>query len=224
LDNYNDLLKNSTLLKPLTSGFINRLLQDGSVKISEFRKDTVVHFEGDLCSKLDVILKGRITLERIDATGHILTVGRFENNDIIGGNLLFSRKPVYPMTVITSDNTVLLEIDKDALFSIMSTNTAFLLTYLEFVSDNALVLGEKIKYETKKPIRGCIINFLKAECVNQKSTHIMMNITKKALAERIGIQRTSLSREFARMKKDGMIVFDAKSITILDSTIHIEQF
>lgn len=219
MDNHCDLLMNSTLLKPLLLDSIIRLLHDRSAKIKEYRKDTVIHFEGDMCSGIDIILEGSLVIERIDSAGHSLIVRKFEKDDIIGGNLLFSRNPVYHMTVISQENTILLEIEKDALYSILSTNAGFLLTYLEFVSDNALVLGEKIKYETKKPIRDCIINFLRTECANQKSMCIKMNITKKALAARLGVQRTSLSRELARMNKDGIIVFDAKSITVLDQAI-----
>ena len=35
------------------------------------------------------------------------------------------------------------------------------------------------------------------------------------LAEKIGVQRTSLSRELAKMREDGLVVFDEKSITLL---------
>jgi len=44
-------------------------------------------------------------------------------------------------------------------------------------------------------------------------------MTKKELAERLGIQRTSLSRELNKMKKDGLIDYDAHSITICDFDI-----
>ena len=40
-------------------------------------------------------------------------------------------------------------------------------------------------------------------------------MTKKALAERIGVQRTSLSRELAKMRADGLIKYDAESIEIM---------
>ena len=42
-----------------------------------------------------------------------------------------------------------------------------------------------------------------------------LNTTKKALAEKFGVQRTSLSRELAKMKKDGLIDYDVKTITLL---------
>jgi CRP-like cAMP-binding protein len=56
---------------------------------------------------------------------------------------------------------------------------------------------------------------LERECKIQNSNRIQLGITKKALAERIGVQRTSLSRELAKMKADGLIDFDDKTITLL---------
>jgi CRP-like cAMP-binding protein len=219
LAKYDSLMTSSTLLKPLTADVLSRLLREGSARITEYNAKTVVHFEGELCSCLDIVLKGRIALERIDASGNVLTVGEFGEDNILGGNLMFSKSPIYALTAITRESTVLMTIDKEAIFAILSKNADFLLTYLEFVSDNATILGEKIKHEIKKPIRDCIIDFLKKESIRQQSKQIRLTVSKKALAERIGVQRTSLSRELARMRKNGMIMFDSKSITVLGSEI-----
>ena len=40
-------------------------------------------------------------------------------------------------------------------------------------------------------------------------------MTKQTLADKIGVQRTSLSRELSKMRNDGLIKYDSKSITIL---------
>jgi DNA-binding transcriptional regulator LsrR (DeoR family) len=59
------------------------------------------------------------------------------------------------------------------------------------------------------------MSFLKYECKKQNSNHIKLNISKKALAEKIGVQRTSLSRELAKMRKDGLILYDIESIELI---------
>lgn len=87
-------------------------------------------------------------------------------------------------------------------------------TYLEFTSDRVFILGDKIKHYVNKTIRERILNYIKFEREKQHSNKVMLSITKKALAERLGVQRTSLSRELAKMKEDGLIDFDRDSITI----------
>ena len=42
----------------------------------------------------------------------------------------------------------------------------------------------------------------------------MLTVSKKSLAEIIGVQRTSLSRKLQKMKRDGLIEYDTKSISI----------
>ena len=63
--------------------------------------------------------------------------------------------------------------------------------------------------------------YLDYERKKQNSNIIKLGITKKALAEKIGVQRTSLSRELAKMRNEGLIKFDAVSIKILtcDDTV-----
>jgi DNA-binding transcriptional regulator LsrR (DeoR family) len=40
-------------------------------------------------------------------------------------------------------------------------------------------------------------------------------MTKKALAEKIGVQRTSLSRELQKMRNEGVLLLESGFITIL---------
>jgi Mn-dependent DtxR family transcriptional regulator len=107
------------------------------------------------------------------------------------------------------------EIQKERLFQLFIDYPDFLRVYLEFVSDHALILGDKIRHYVNKTIRESVVNFIQYEQSHQNSKTIQLNITKKALAEKIGVQRTSLSRELAKMKEDGLITYDSKTITLL---------
>lgn len=209
------LIKSTALLKPLSDEDILTNLKEGRFKVISYKKNSVVHFDGETCNKLEIILSGRVVVDRIDESGNLLTISAFYNDDILGGNLLFSKDPYYPMTVSTQLATDILEIEKEVLFELFCHNPLFLRTYLEFVSDHAFILGNTIKHNINKTIRESIISYLKYESKKQNSNYIKLNITKKALAERIGVQRTSLSRELAKMRNDGLILFDADSITLL---------
>ena len=70
-----------------------------------------------------------------------------------------------------------------------------------------------------RTIRESIISYLDYERKKQNSNIIKLSMTKKALAERIGVQRTSLSRELAKMREDGLIEFTPVSISLLHKSI-----
>ena len=184
-------------------------------KVTSYKKSSVVHFDGETCNKLEIILSGKVVVDRIDESGNLLTISEFYNDDILGGNLLFSKNPYYPMTISTQLPTNILEIEREVLFELLCNNPIFLRTYLELTSDRAFILGDKIKHYINKTIRESIMSYLNYESKKQNSNHIKLNTTKKALAEKIGVQRTSLSRELAKMREDGLILFDTDSITLL---------
>ena len=210
-----NLIRSTTLIKSLSGEDILTNLKSGKFKVTSYKKSSVVHFDGERCSKLEIILSGKVVVDRIGESGNLLTISEFYNDDILGGNLLFSKYPYYPMTVLTQLPTDILEIDRETLFELFCNNPIFLRTYLELTSDRAFILGNKIKHYINKTIRESIMNYLNYESKIQNSNHIKLNTTKKALAEKIGVQRTSLSRELAKMRDDGLILFDTDSITLL---------
>lgn len=215
MSNYIALMKKTPLLNSIPHSDLDSYLKDGSFKTIVYGNNNIIHFIGEMCLKSEILLAGKVVVERIDESGNLMTISEFYENDILGGNLLFSKNPYYPMMITAKQPTVVLEISKDRLFKLFSNNHDFLRSYLESISDHAMILGDRIKHYVNKTIRECIMNYLEHERKKQNSNKIQLSITKKALADKIGVQRTSLSRELSKMRRDGLIRYDAKSIELL---------
>jgi CRP/FNR family transcriptional regulator, dissimilatory nitrate respiration regulator len=212
---YLKLIENTTLLSTLPSDYIKLHLANGNFKVKTYTKNSIIHFEGDHCFKLEIVLTGKVVVARIDESGNLLTIAEFFQNDILGGNLMFSKNPYFPMTSTALEESVILEIEKNLLFTLLSESPVFLKAYLEFVADHTFILGDKIKHYVNKTIRECVLGFLDYESKHQNSNKVILNMTKQTLADKIGVQRTSLSRELSKMRNEGLIEYDSKSITIL---------
>ena len=168
---------------------------------------------------MEIILTGEVLIERTDASGNLMTVAHCYRDDLLGGNLLFSKNPHYPMALMAAQDTVLLTIDKNLLFELLSQCPPFLQIYLELSSDRANVLGNQIRQYVNQPIRVSLIHYIQQEYGRQKSNPIRLNISKKMLAEKLGVQRTSISRELAKMRQESLVIYDKYSITVLDENI-----
>ena len=212
---YLELIRQIYLIKSIKPQEIDLYLTEGSCKITQYGKNNIVHFVGEVCSRLEIILSGKVVIERIDESGNLMTIAEFLGGDVLGGNLMFSKNPYYPMTVTAKEATLILEINKDPLFRLFSDNHEFLRSYLEYVSDHTVILGDRIKHYVNRTLRESIISYLEYELKKQNSNKIKLNMTKKALAEKIGVQRTSLSRELAKMREDGLIRYNADYIEII---------
>lgn len=219
LKNYIYFLQSNQLFKGFSPEKLLAFFNRNSYQISQYTKNTIIHFEGEKCTTMDFILKGEVLVQKIDEKGNILTVTQFNTGDNLGGNLLFSNYAFYPMSVIAKTDVHILHLGSNMILELCQNNKTFLLEFLKCISDKTMILTNKIKSISMKSIRESIIDFLNYEYYSQNSTKIKLNMTKKELAERLGIQRTSLSRELNKMKKDGLVSYDAYSITIQDKSI-----
>jgi len=216
---YLPVLKLTGFFEEFTDEMLLKLFAKKPWTIKTYEKDSFIHMENEKCKSWDIILSGRTIIKKIDENGNILTLAEFGAGDNIGGNTLFSKYPFFPMSVFAKSKSIILHIKKDFVLELCHSSRNFLIRFLESNSDKAAVLSNKIKSISLKSIRASLTAFINYEYCSQKSKKIRLQMTKKDLAERLGIQRTSLSRELSKMKNDGLIDFDIHSITIVDHSI-----
>lgn len=219
IKNFIEIIRHIDLFKSFTSEELLKLFNNRNYEIKKYSKSNIIYLQNQRCSTLDIILKGNIIVQKIDSNGNILTISTFGIGEIIGGNLIFSRNNIYPMTIASKTNSIVLHVKKELILELCQLNKDFLIMFLQSISDKALLLTNKIKAITMKTIRQCIVDFLTYEYYIQNDSRIVLGISKKELAERIGVQRTSLLRELKKMKNDDLIEYDAHSITIRDITL-----
>lgn len=212
-DQYKSL---SSLINTLDDKQKNSLLSRRDVSLKTYAPSHILHVPEEICERVELILSGKITIEHSDEQGRFLVITDLGPGDLIGGQVIFSAEPRYPMTITVSLKTVLLEIGRETLLALMREHEPFLLEFLSLISDNAARLGDKIRMTIRRPIRDCVLEYLEAEVKRQGRRTIVMNETKRAFAERIGVQRTSLQRELKKMKQDGLIDYDRYTLTLLD--------
>lgn len=209
-----DLLKHCLLLRTIESKDLKTYLEHSQMFISKFGKKEIIHFEGDLCAYLEVILEGNVVVERIDENGNLLTITDFQVNNSIGANLLYSSHPYFPLTVTAQVATTMLYVQKKLVFELCETNPEFLKLFLGIISDHTILLGNKIKHHVSRTIKEGIIVYIRQQYLLQNTLTLQLTCTKKALAEQMGISRTSLSRELQKMKDDALIDYTNKTLTI----------
>src|SRR6056297_483550 len=139
-------MQNIPLIDIFSQKEIKDYLKNGYFKIKKYQKNSIIHMDGDKCTKIEVILSGNVVVDRIDYSGNLFTITDFNEGGVLGANLLFLKKPYYPLTITSNTDTVILEIGKDFLLKLLWTNKQFLESYLEFSSASTEILTRKLKY------------------------------------------------------------------------------
>ena len=219
IENYSRILGSIPLFKGLTKDKLLKIFKTENHSIKEYNKNTIIYLQNQRCNTIDIILSGEVVVQRIEESGNILTINAFGAGETLGSNLIFSSKNNYPMTVIAKSNCTLLHITSSLVLELCRMDEIFLFQFLQNISDRTVFLTDKIKSITLKTIRECIIDYLTYQYYHQGSLKIKLDVSKKDLAEKLGVQRPSLSRELKKMRDVGLVDFDAYSITIKDVSI-----
>ncbi|MPN38896.1 hypothetical protein SDC9_186421 [bioreactor metagenome] len=87
---------------------------------------------------------------------------------------------------------------------------------MELLSSKILNLNKKVTELSLETLRQKIIFYLLQLYKEQKTLKLKLPISKKSLAEYLGVQRPSLSRELINMKNEGLISMEKDLVHVLD--------
>lgn len=216
LINYFKILKMTPLFRDFDAESLNEFLSESDCIIKEYAKEDLIFIEDELCKTLSVLLEGIVEIQKIDISGRVLTVASLVAGDTFGENLIFGDKNIYPMTVVAKAKSLALHIPKASVIKLCQNNTVFLNEFLRALSNRAVNLSAKLKEVTLKTIRQKICEFLYMNFIRTGKEVVKIGMSKKDWADKIGVQRPSLSRELIKLKDEGIIDYDKNTITILD--------
>lgn len=166
--------------------------------------------------ELGILLNGLLEVQSLYPSGKSLTLNRLKPGEIFGEVILFSKSKKFPSTIEAIEESKIMFIKKSDLMNCLTNCNRFMENFLELLSDRLLMLNKKIKMLTMENIRQKIGDFLREEYKKQKSHIIKVPFSRLEMAEHMGIQRPSLSRELSRMREEGIIEFDKEFIVIKD--------
>lgn len=208
------------LFDSFTKEELSQLFSPHLIEIRQYDKGQLVHLQAEVCGQVDIILRGELAVQNIIESGNVLTLSVISARDIVGASLIFSSRNVYPMTVAATCPTTLLHLKRELIVSLCNSSERFMLGFMGAISDKTLFLTDRINAISLKTIRESIIDFLSYESLMQKNHVVTLGMSKKDLAQRLGVQRTSLSRELNKMRKDGLVQYNARTITLKELDAH----
>lgn len=183
--------------------------------IKGYTRNQMIYLPGESCTSLDILLQGSVSLQSLDDGGSLFKAQVLANGDIYGATLLFGSCNKFPMTVVSEGPSEVLHLSKALVLDLCKENSLFTETMLQIVSDKAHALSTTLTNLTSRTLKENLLCYLKDEAAEQGSQVIQLRITKKELAHRLGVERTSLSRTLALLRDEKILTFDKGRITLL---------
>lgn len=184
--------------------------------INKFSKNEIIALEGSPCKRVGLILSGNIDIKRGLTSNNIIQISSLGFGQLFGEIIAFSNASVYPATVISTNSSEIMFIDKKDFINFCTTHPDFLELFLNDLTNKIMTLNKSITTLSLTSIRQKLSNYLLTEYKLQGTNFIKINMTKQKLSETLGVPRPSLSRELINMKNDLLIDYSKDYIKILD--------
>jgi len=209
-------LKRCILYKDMEREDLSNFLNMSKYTIKKYPKGNVVVIEGSKCEELGILLEGLLEVQTLYPSGKLLTFVQLKPVETFGEAILFSKMNKFPATIEAIKDSKIMFIKKENLINCLTNCHKFMENFLELLSNKLLILNKKVKMLSLESIRKKIGSFLMEEYNKQGSNIIKVSLSRKEMAEHMGIQRPSLSRELIKMRDAGIIDFNREVIIIKD--------
>ena len=196
--------------------FFNTNVDLSVAKIEEYPGNYTIAIETDISRNIGIILEGRVLVKAYTLGGKNFTLNTLDTGQIFGDILMFSDiSNKFPGSLVTQSKTIIAYFPNYIFQEYLYQDRKLLQNFLRHFSDKAYEMNYKSKLLSQDSVRDKILYYLYYQRNIQQSNQIKMGMTKEELANQLFIQRPSLSRELSIMKKEGLIDYNLKTITIL---------
>lgn len=219
MEEYIKILKSNSLFYGIDENKIKFILKCMDAKCAQYQKDEFIISEGSTVRNIGIVLSGHGESIKHDVSGKTSIITLLKPGSFIGVLLSGSRDRKSPVAVQAQDNLKVLFINIEKIIKgcrkHCTDHQKLLRNYISAISEKALILHDRNDCLIKPTVRQKILTYLKRISKENESTTFTIPLDRAKMAEYINVDRSALSRELSKMKKDGIIDYYKNSFKFL---------
>ncbi len=186
------------------------------LKIHEhkYRKDETIFYQGDIIDEICIVKSGSVRGEKIYPEGEIHIFSIFDEESIFGLEIATSRTREAAIDFISNEETDIVFISGHSIeHSKYNREIQKVLAYM--LADDNIKMSHKIEILAERGLRNRIMIYLHVLQGKAGSNTVNIKMSREQMAQFLCVNRSALSNELNKMKRDGVIDFRGSKFTIL---------
>mgnify|MGYP000876851716 FL=1 len=209
-----ETVKECTIFKNFSIDEIIEIFSVISFYEKDYKKNDIILAENTKVEYFGIITNGKIALSNFDYFGNRNILNVFEKGDSFA-EALVSLEIQIPHEVISLTDSSIVWIEYKSL-SKSQYYQKILNNFLTIISTKNLILNKKLHILSKRTTREKILEYLS----NQKKllsldSNFEINLNRNEMADYLALDRSNLSRELGKLKKEGIIDFKKNKFKLL---------
>lgn len=219
INKYIEELEKCKLFNSISRQDLETLLPCLKSKVISYDKNQTVFHQGDLIDKVGIILEGNLIIQGIDFWGNISILKNLIRYEMFGEIYAFEKKPLDVSIIANSKSTILfLSLDKilNPCQKSCVFHTRLIVNLLQIFAKKAIAMNNKIRILSKRTTEDKLLTYLNSLSLQQNSKEFTIPFNRQELADFLVVNRSALSKELMRLKKDGVIDYDRNKFILLE--------
>ena len=219
MTDYIEQLKNVRIFGGLSDDELKEVVKTIGIRTMHVGRDSMLFEVGDIMNEFMVLISGRLQGSRYHYDGDVDLVQLFSWGEIIGLDVVCSATREGLLTLSALEESELLCIDYDSLSSPKLTELVRKKlndNVIRVLAHESLKRLHKIDVLYRKSLRSRIMVFLRHVSAMNNSNDFHINMDREQFAQYLGVNRSSLSHELAKMREEGIIDFHKGHFVILN--------
>lgn len=206
---YFNILCVCPLFRDIAPQELARALECLNARISSLDKGEVVLNEGDPANYVGIVLIGKLQIVRTDCFGNRSIIANLTPGELFGESFACAGVKAVPVTVIAAETAEVMLIDCVKIIRSCSNACQFhqqmIFNLLQIVAAKNLVFHQKIEVTSKRTTREKLMTYLMLQAKQQGSLEFEIPYDRQELADYLEVERSGLSVEIGKLRKQGMI-------------------
>ncbi len=182
------------------------------------RKGNAVFSEGEPARYVGIVLEGTVQIVQDDYYGNRSILAQAGPGELIGETFACAGVSSLPVSVIACEDSTILRIDCCRITRSCSSACEFhnrlILNLLQVVAAKNLSFHKKLEITSQRTTREKLMAYLLWQAKEHHSSAFTIPFDRQGLADYLGVERSAMSAELSKLRKDGIIDFDRSHFTI----------
>lgn len=214
-------LTNTQLFRGIDSSDISPLLSCLGAIERKFKKGDIILTEGEPTDQMGVVLSGMALIEHCDVWGNRILLGNAAPGAVFAESYACIPGEPLQISVVASEDTSVLFLNAGKVLTTCTNSCEFhtklVRNLLTVCAGKSLDLSRRILHSTSKSIRGRLMSYF-SECIKKTGSYSFeIPYNREQLASYLGVDRSAMSNELSKMKKEGLIQYHKNHFTIIES-------
>lgn len=190
-----------------------------SGEIKDYEKGTVLFRQGERMDRMGIVLEGSLSLSREDFWGNRSILAAVGKGEAFGEVYACRKDCILNINVTASRQTKVLFFNigrileagdgRERFYRILSGNL------IHILAEKTYLMSRKTEYLSARGIREKLMSYLSSQAQMSGRDTFLIPFDRQELADFLSVDRSAMSRELGRMKREGILNFRKNQFHLL---------